>query len=294
MKEKIKSKKICVCLCLSIVSFFLLTLSAPAQTVSNNSAPLLKRTTFKTETLDFGAGGTISIVGAPVGSITVEGWRKNSVEVSADVEVQAANEKDLALLAQVNTFVMDEDFGHIRVQTVGAYDKDYMKRVAKKFPKNLLNMPFKIDYRIKVPVYCDLEIDGGRGDFLLSNVEGAIQIKLLESNAKLDLIGGTVLATIGGGSADVTIPTSSWRGRSVDVQIAKGDLNVHFAPNLNANVDASVLRTGRIDNLYEFLKPRQPRVKFTDRQIAAKSGSGGATLSFTVGDGTLKLARIEK
>lgn len=286
--KKMKSKKICVRLCLSAVSFLLLFSSASAQTASNNST-LLKRTAYKTEAMDFGAGGTVTIAGAPAGSITIEGWRKNSVEVSADVEVQAANEKDLALLAQINTFAIDEDFGHIRVSTVGAYDKDYLKRIGKKIPKELANMPFKIDYRIKVPVYCDLEIDGGRGDFNLSNVDGAIQIKFLESNAKLDLIGGTILATIGVGSANITIPTSSWRGRSVDVQMAKGAMNVHFAPNLNANVDAAVLRTGQIENAYEFLKPRESQIKFTARKIAAKAGSGGAQLSFTVGDGTLKL-----
>ncbi len=284
-----KSKKIRIYLCLFVVSFLLLLSSATAQTASKNSAPLLKRTAYKTEAMDFGAGGTVSIIGAPVGSITIEGWRKNSVEVSADVEVQAANEKDLALLAQTNTFTIDEDFGHIRVSTVGAYDKDYLKRIGKKIPKELVNMPFRIDYRIKVPVYCDLEIDGGRGDFNLSNVEGAIQIKFLESNAHLDLVGGTILATIDVGSADITIPTSSWRGRSIDVQMAKGAMNVHFAPNLNANVDASVLRTGQIENDYEFLKPRESQIKFTARKIAAKSGSGGAQFSFTVGDGTLKL-----
>lgn len=285
-----KSKKICVYLCISVVTFFLLSSSALAQT---NNAKFLKRTAYKTETFDFGAGGTVSISGAPAGSISIEGWRKNSVEVSAEVEVQAANEKDLALLAAINTFSIDEDFGHIRIQTVGAYDRDYMKRVSKKLSKDLASMPFKIDYKIKVPMYCDLEIDGGRGDFNLANVEGAIQIKLLESpNAKLDLIGGTILATIGVGNADITIPTSSWRGRSVDVQMAKGAINVHFAPNLNANVDAAVLRTGAIENLYQSLKPREASLKFTAKKIDAKAGGGGAQLSFTIGDGTLKLDRI--
>lgn len=288
-----KSKKICVCLCIFVVTFFLLSSSAFPQTVVNKSAQLLKRTAYKTETFDFGAGGTISISGAPNGSISIEGWRKNSVEVTAEVEVQAANEKDLALLAQINTFAVDEDFGHIRIQTVGAYDKDYMKRAGVKLSKDLAAMPFKIDYKIKVPVYCDLEIDGGRGDFNLRGVEGAMRIKLLESlNAKFDLIGGTILATIGTGSADITIPTSSWRGRSVDVQMASGAMNVHFAPNLNADVDASILRNGAIENFYEFLKPREPRLKFSNKRIDAKSGGGGAQLSFTVGDGTLKLDRI--
>lgn len=289
MKLNTKFKKICLYLCLSVISILLFALPAFAQITA--PAPLLKRTTYKTEKFDFGAGGTVSIAGAPAGSITVEGWQKNEVEITAEVEVQAANESDLALLAQVNTFVIDDNFGHISVNSVGTYDKSYMKRASKKFPKNLLNMPFKIDYRIKVPVYCDLEINGGRGDFSLSNVEGAIQIKVLESNAKLNLIGGTVSATFGGGNVDVTIPTRSWRGRSIDVQIAKGNMNVNLAQNLNANIDAAVLRTGKIENSYALLKPRE-RAKFTDKLMTAKSGSGGAALSFTVGDGTLKLAAI--
>lgn len=292
MKQNLKLKKICAFLCLSVFLVLVLSLSSSAQIVGG-TAPLLKRTAYKTETIDFGAGGTVSIVGAPAGSITVEGWQKNAVEVSAEVEVQAGNESDLALLAQVNTFNIDDDFGHIRIQTVGTYDKSYMKRVAKKFPKNLLDMPFRVDYKIKVPVFCDLEIDGGRGDLNLSNVEGAIQIKVLESNAKLNLIGGTLIATIGSGNADITIPSRSWRGRSVDVQLARGNMNVYFPPNLSANVDATVLRTGQIENAYKLLVPREQRTKFTDKLINAKSGSGGAVLSFTVGDGALKIAPIE-
>lgn len=290
MKQNLKFKKISVFLCLSVISVFLFLSPVLAQ---NAAVPLLKRTTYKTEKFDFGAGGTVSIVGAPAGAITVEGWQKNEVEITAEVEVQGTSESDLALLSQVNTFTIDDSFGHIRINSVGTYDKSYMMRVAKKFPKNLLNMPFKIQYHIKVPVYCDLEIDGGRSDLTLSNVEGAIQIKILESNAKLNLIGGTIAATFGGGKVDITIPARSWRGRNLDVQLAKGNMNVNLAQNLNANIDASVLRTGQIENSYTLLKPRE-RTKFTDKLMTAKSGSGGATLSFTVGDGVLKLIPIGK
>jgi hypothetical protein len=287
MKQKIKPKKICVHLCLWVVSIFLLSLPTFAQT-----KPLLTRTTYKTENIDFGAGGTLSVVGAPHGSITIEGWQKNEVEITADIEVQAETEADLALLAQVNTFVLDESFGHITIQSVGAYDKKYLKNVAKKLPKNLLAMPFRIDYKIKVPVYCDLEINGGNGDLNLSNVEGTMRINVLETNAKLNLIGGTIIATFGSGTVDVMIPTRGWRGRSADIQLASGTMNVSLPANLSAEIDAKVLRNGQIENSYKTLKPRD-RTKFTTKLIAAKTGNGGAGLSFTVGDGTLKLSGIE-
>lgn len=254
---------------------------------------LIKRTNYKTETIEFGVGGTISIIGAPNGSIKVEGWQKNAVEISAEVEMQAASEADLAELAKVNGFVIDNDFGHIRITSVGTHDKSYMKRVAKKFPKNLLTMPLKIDYVIKVPVYSDLNIDGGRGDLNLSNVEGMIRINYLESNAKLNLIGGTVFATVGKGAVEVVIPNRSWRGRSADVQLASGTMSIQLPVNLNANLDAQILRVGQIENALINLKPRE-RTKFTEKSMAAKAGSGGAALSFTVGDGTLKLAETAK
>jgi hypothetical protein len=254
---------------------------------------LLKRTTYKTDTVDFGVGGTVSIIGAPNGSIEVEGWQKNEVEISAEIEVQAENEIDLAKLAAVVGFITDTGFAHTRIISIGTNDKKYLKSVAKKFPKNLLAMPFRIDYKIKVPIYCDLEIDGGIGDLNLSKVEGTMRIKFLETNAKLDLVGGTISASFGKGNIDVNVPSKSWRGRNVDVQLISGTMNVQMPQNLNAELDAKVLRSGQIENSLKDLKKRD-RTEFTDKIILAKSGGGGATLSFIVGDGTLKLGEINK
>jgi hypothetical protein len=286
-------KKICVHLvCLAAVSIVLLLAPCFAQE-KEATKQLIKRTNYKTETVEFGVGGTISIIGAPAGSITIEGWSKNAVEISAEVEMQAATETDLDELAKVNGFVIDDDFGHVRITSVGTHDKNYLKRVAKKFPKNLLAMPFKIDYVIRVPAYSDINVDGGRGDLNLSNVEGTMRINFLESNAKLNLIGGTFFATIGKGDVAVIIPNRSWRGRSADVQVALGTLSVQLPINLSANIDAQVLRGGQIENALVNLKPRD-RTKFTEKSIAAKAGNGGVPLSFTVGDGTLRLTETVK
>jgi hypothetical protein len=51
-----------------------------------------------------------------------------------------------------------------------------MKRAAKNFPKKLLNMPWKIDYRLRVPINTDLEVNAGHGTLKLSGVEGALRL----------------------------------------------------------------------------------------------------------------------
>jgi hypothetical protein len=254
---------------------------------------LIKQTKFKSDKIEFGSGGTISIIGAPDGSIEVEGWNNNEVEISAEIEVQASNEEDLKRLAHVCGFIIDESFSHLRIITVGTQDKKYLKRVDKKFPKRLRGMPYKVNYKVKVPFFSDLDIDGGRGELNLSNVEGTIRINYLESKANLNLIGGTVQATIGIGDVDVTVATRSWRGRFAEIQVARGNLNVWLPNNLNADLTAKVLRTGKIDNSYKLLKPMR-RTKITDHAMLARAGNGGASLKFTVGDGILTIADFEK
>ncbi len=254
---------------------------------------LIKRTTFKSETIEFGSGGTISITGAPLGSIQVDGWSKNEVEIKAEIEVMAATEADLKRIAAVCGFALEDSMSQLRITSVGTHDRKYLRKVDRKFPKRLRGAPYKIDYKIKVPHYSDLVIDGGRGDLNLSMVEGTMRIKYLEANAKMHLIGGTIQATIGAGNVDVTVATRSWRGRFAEIQVARGDMNVWLPKNLHANLTARVLRTGKIDNTYKTLKPKR-RTKFSDNLMAATAGNGGAELLFTVGDGNLKIGDFEK
>lgn len=258
------------------------------------SQKLIKRTTYKNENFEFGAGGTISIVGAPEGSVSIEGWAKNEVEVSAEIEIQAPTEADLTKLADVNTVIFDSEAIHLRVIAVGTHDKEYLKRVAKKFPKNLVGTPFKVNLKIKVPKYCDIDVDGGNGDFALSGVDGTVKVKFLNTNAKIELVGGAISATFGGGTVDVAIPARNWRGRFVDIQLAKGNMNVQLPFSLNAEVNANILRTGKIENTFTELKPKVKNAAFTEKSIVAKAGNGGISLNFTVADGDLNISQYKK
>jgi hypothetical protein len=254
--------------------------------------PALKRTTSRHDVRRFNYGSSLTIVGAPAGSITIEAWPKSEVDVSADIELLANTEEELALLAVVNSFTIDEDVNHIRILSTGTHDKAFMKRVAKKFPKTLLNLPWKIDYRIRVPGNCDVTIDAGRGAINLSGVEGAISLKALESDATLVLTGGAVTATVGAGSVKVIVATRSWRGAGAIIQLALGDLTIDLPAGFNADINADVLRSGQIENSYPTLVPHE-RTAFTTRSVKGRAGAGGATLSFKVTEGTIRIKKAE-
>ncbi|HEX8354080.1 MAG TPA: hypothetical protein VF611_14325 [Pyrinomonadaceae bacterium] len=256
-------------------------------------APPLKRTTTRRETRRLGYGGSVTVYGAPEGSVTVEGWQRDEVEITAEVEQTADTEENLTRLAALNTFSVDEDLNHVRVMTVGLHERKYAKRAARGLPKHLAAMPWKIDYRLKVPAAVDLEINAGRGALVVSGVEGGLRIHAGGGGggeSLFALAGGDVEATVASGPVTVRVPTRSWRGRGLRLRLATGDLTVELPPGFSGDVDAEVLRTGRIENDFAGLAPRE-RTKPTERSLEARAGNGGATLSFTVGDGTLRLTQ---
>ena len=152
-----------------------------------------------------------------------------------------------------------------------------------------MNLPLRIDYVISVPQYCDLEIDGGKGDLQITDVQGSMRINFIETNADIAVIGGATNVTVATGKVNMAFGLKGWRGRSADIQVAKGELNVKLPTTMSAEIDATILRSGTIENSLPGLKPRNRKVTFTDKSIIAKAGAGGSPLKFTVGDGTLRM-----
>src|SRR5882672_465675 len=268
------------------LSFPSSVVSQQKKTTELNQPPQLVRTTSRNELRRFAYGSTLTVIGAPVGSVTVEGWSRNEVDISAEIQLRANTEADLDLLAAVNTFAIDEDMNHLRVLTTGTHDKAFMRVVAKKFPKTLLGLPWKIDYRIRVPFAADLEINAGRGAIKVGGVEGNIRVSATESEADLNLSGGNLSATVAAGKLRLTIPVKSWRGVGAEVRLAVGEVTFEIPPGFNGDINAEILRAGRIVDSYGGLAPRE-KPGITPQVLKARAGAGGAFFQITVGDGTI-------
>ena len=257
------------------------------------AGPLLTRTTTRHESRRFFYAGTVTVTGAPTGSVTIEGWPRNEVEISAEIELQAPTEADLSRLAALNNFVIDEDANHLRIITTGTHDRAFMKRAARDFPKSLIGLPWKVDYHIKVPALTDLEINAGIGPTRLAGVEGTIRLNAVQTNATLSLTGGLVSVIVQSGTVDVTIPALSWHGLGADIKVASGSLSLGLVPGFSGEINAAVLRTGEIKNAYPNLEPRE-RTTITAQSLRARAGNGGGTLTLTVGEGTIQIMRSKE
>ena len=253
--------------------------------------PLLTRVITRHESRRFFYAGTVTVTGAPNGSVTIEGWQRNEVEVGAEIELHAPTEADLSRLATLNNFVIDEEANHLRIITTGTHDRSFMKRAAKDFPKSLIGLPWKIDYHIKVPALTDLEINAGIGPTRLAGVEGAIRLNAVQTDATLSLTGSLVSVIVQSGTVDVTIPALSWHGLGADIKVASGNLNIGLMPGFSGDVHAAVLRTGEVKNAYPNLEPLE-RASITPQSLRARAGNGGGTLTLTVGEGTIQINQV--
>ena len=255
-----------------------------------NRVPTLVRTTSRHEVRRLGYGGTLTLVGAPAGSITIEGWAKNEVDITAEIELRADTEADLDRLGVLNTFVVDDDSDHVRVMTVGTHDKAFMRSAGKKFPKELLGLPWKIDYRIRVPVAIDLDINAGRGPVSISGTEGDLRLTAAESATTLKLGGGSLAVTVATGNVRLTVPSRSWRRGGVDIRVAAGEITLELPAGFSADLDGEVIHSGQINYAFAGLEERE-KPGLTPRRMKGRAGAGGAFINLTVGIGIININR---
>ena len=119
-------------------------------------------------------------------------------------------------------------------------------------------------------------------------MEGAIRVNAVESEASLQLTGGDVGVTIQRGTIKLGIPARSWHGLGADIKLASGNLIVGLQAGFSGDIDAQVLRTGEIDLTHAGLEPLGQN-GISKRSVRARAGNGGATLTFTVGDGVIRI-----
>ncbi len=106
----------------------------------------------------------------------------------------------------------------------------------------------------------------------------------------MTLTGGTVNVTLASGKVAFRILERSWRGNGAVIRIAAGDLTLELPSGFNGDIDADILRVGKIEDSYGGLESRQ-KPGLTPTVVRARAGAGGASFKFTVGDGTITIRK---
>jgi len=95
---------------------------------------MLTRKITRSDKFGFGAGGTVSVTGAPQGNIEIVGGLTNEIEITAQIELKASSQDELSQLEVVTGFATDETNLKTAVISVGTNNKLGDKKMWKKFP----------------------------------------------------------------------------------------------------------------------------------------------------------------
>lgn len=209
---------------LAIVSF-----GAGARAQSAPAAPkLVQRSETIEREVPAGYGTVVTVTAGPHGGVQVSAWRERKVRVEARIELNAPTEADLALLAKVIGVSVEPNPTSIKVTTKGPHDKKWMKGV-KDFPKQLLTMPWRIDYVVWVPEYTSLSVEVSDGETLVEGISGIISVANTHGDIRLTNISGATQVTASAGSLTIATRDRSWRGGNFN-GAASGDI-VFTAPD---------------------------------------------------------------
>lgn len=177
-----------------------LSLSVKAQTTDKREAEITT-----TQCLEFDSRGTIQIVDS-FGSVKVEGWDKEEVELTVTKRTQKKYEpKDLAKAAK------DLERFKITMETVGetsllVINTTYPSWTPARMFRGKTNL--QLDYLIKVPRQSSLLIKHGIGEVDVTNVSGDIE------------------ATASIGEISLKLPEN--QSYSVDARVRIGDVSSEF------------------------------------------------------------------
>jgi hypothetical protein len=142
--------------------------------------------------------------------------------------------------------------------------------------ERLRSAQWRIDYALRVPRYCDLDLRLGDGNITIKGVEGVVNFNGRRGEVRLEHLGGTVYGAMGEGAAEIVLSERSWRGRGLDLSLGRGEIRLRVPEVYNAELAASA-GAEAIDVRY----PLGAREASGARSLHTNIGSGGALISLT-------------
>jgi DUF4097 and DUF4098 domain-containing protein YvlB len=214
------------------------------------------------------AGGYLSLENIN-GDVTIEGWKKNEVSISA---VKKGNTKDLDRIQIVVD--VDKYEGKDWIHVVTAFDV---------FSLNLGS----VDYTIKAPsdailedielVNGDLKVTGVTGYLSLGTVNGSITASGMAGNAWVETVNGNL---------DLSFDKMN-KGQTVDLESVNGAILLRIPAKANAQVDAETLN-GNISSEFGLTVEKG---EWIGRSMEGLIGSGGARITLETINGDIEIKK---
>jgi DUF4097 and DUF4098 domain-containing protein YvlB len=212
-------------------------------------------------------GATIRIDAGQNGGITVRGWERDSVAVSARVQVQART--------------MERAREAARSITIEA-DRDGIRSSA---PSTASSTGWAVSYVVYVPRSSALRADTHNGPIGVHDVTGEMTLRAHNGPLSLRGVGGDVRARTTNGPLTVDLDGARWSGAGLDAETQNGPVHLTIPEGYSAE-----LETGTTNGPMRIGFPITIQGRF-HKHINTKLGSGGPPVRVITTNGPLVVRR---
>jgi hypothetical protein len=216
-------------------------------------------------------GGPLTVDPGMNGGVEVEGWDRDSVAVTARIQVNARSEDEAQAIAR-----------EIRIEAAGravrAVGPDPLGR----------HQSWSVSFVVLVPRRTDLSLATENGPLSVREVTG--RMDLSTRNGPLTLIGaaGDVRARAQNGPLAVKLRGVRWEGAGLDAETMNGPADLRIPEGYNAKIDFGTVN-GPMSVGFPLTVTINGRV--TDR-ISTTLGTGGAPIRVVTTNGPMTVRRL--
>jgi DUF4097 and DUF4098 domain-containing protein YvlB len=221
-----------------------------------------------TQTFPLQAGGYLSLENIN-GDVTIEGWKKKEVSISA---VKKGNPKDLDRL-------------QISIDVDKYEGRDWI-HVGTEHGVFTLNSG-SVDYSIKVPTETILEeIELVNGDLKVTGVTGYLSLGTVNGSVTASGMAGNAWVETVNGNQDLSFDKMD-KGQAVDLESVNGAIAIRIPAKANAQVDAETLN-GKISSDFGLAVEKGEWIGSSAEGLV---GSGGARITIETINGNIDIKK---
>jgi len=216
-------------------------------------------------------GGALTVDPGTNGGVDVIGWDRDSVAVTARIQVNARSEDDADAIAK-----------DIRIEAAG-------HAISARGPEPTgRHQGWSVSFVVYVPRRTDLTISTENGPLSIREVTG--QMDLSTQNGPLALLGvaGDVHARAQNGPLMVKLTGARWDGAGLDAETQNGPADLRIPEGYNAKIDFGTVN-GPMSVAFPLTVTINGRI--TDR-ISTTLGSGGAPIRVVTTNGPMTVRRL--
>lgn len=204
------------------------------------------------------------------GGVEIIGWNKDSVAITARIQVNARSMDDADAIAR--DLKIEASGGTIKVTGGGSYGR---------------RQHWGVNLIVMVPRQQDLDISTENGPLSVQDVASRMDLETQNGPLSLTGVGGDVHASAQNGPLSIELLGNKWDGAGLDAATQNGPADLTIPDNYNAQVEFGTVN-GPMDVGFPMTVTISGRIK---NRISTKLGTGGAPVRVVTTNGPMTVRK---